>query len=90
MAKAMGAPNDIIFMTLDGSFKPTLVPAVDENGLVTNAVVATPDGLFANPQPEPVKPVDPAPTGDVAHIFAIIAVLSVLGTAVVAKKAREN
>lgn len=89
MAKAMGAPSDVIFMTLDGSFAPTLVPEIGEGGIVLNAVVANADGSFANPQP--TVPVTPAPTGDSALIYIAVAVISIatLGVAAVAKK-REN
>lgn len=88
-AQALGAPADIIYMTVDGSFAPTLIPAVDDKGTVTNSVVLTADGVYANPQPEADKPVEPAPTGDSALILAVIAVISVLGSAVIAKR-REN
>lgn len=89
MAKAMGAPSDVVFMTLDGSFAPTLVPEIGEGGLILNAVVANADGTFSNPTP--VKPVEPAPTGDSALIYIAVAVISIatLGVAAVAKK-REN
>ncbi len=89
MAKAMGAPSDVVFMTLDGSFAPTLVPEIGEGGIVLNAVVANADGSFSNPKP--VKPDVPAPTGDSALIYIAVAVISIatLGVAAVAKK-REN
>jgi hypothetical protein len=74
------ADKEVLFQTLDGTFKPTLVGNGD------NSVLKT-DAGFANKLPE--KPVEPAPTGDSALIFAVVALISALGVAVVAKK-REN
>jgi hypothetical protein len=74
------AGKEVLFQTLDGTFKPTLVGNGD------NSVLKT-DAGFANKLPE--KPVEPAPTGDSALIFAVVALISALGVAVVAKK-REN
>ena len=58
--KAAGAESDILYMNLDGTFAPTLVPNVDDNGLVLNAVVTAPDGTFTNPEPAP-ETTEPAP-----------------------------
>ena len=81
---ATGATEDAFFMTLDGTFAPTL-EATEDNAVIKNA-----DGTYSNPAPavEPEVPETPK-TGDSAVIFAVIAVISILGVAVVAKK-REN
>jgi len=57
---ATGTTEDVVYMTLDGTFAPTLVPNVDDNGLVLNAVVTAPDGTFTNPEPAP-ETTEPAP-----------------------------
>ena len=73
------AGKDVIFMTVDGTFAPTLVAAEDGS----NAIVKNADGTFGNPVVEiPEVPT----TGDSTVIFAIIAVISILGVAVVAKR----
>ena len=79
--QAAGA--DILFMTIDGTFNPTLESTGE------NKVLKVDDG-YANKLPEkPVNPVEPAPTGDAALIFAVVAIISLLGVATVAKR-REN
>ena len=83
-AKAAGYA-DAVYMTVDGTFAPTLEAAKDG----ANAVVKNADGSYGNPAKEEPKPVDPVPTGDSALIFAVVAIISVLGVATVAKR-REN
>ena len=79
--QAAGA--DILFMTIDGTFNPTLESTGE------NKILKVDDG-YANKLPEkPVDPVEPAPTGDAALIFAVVAIISLLGVAPVAKR-REN
>ena len=88
------AKADVIYMTVDGTFAPTLIAAEDGS----NSIVKNADGTYGNPVKEP-ETTEPAPettepgsssdTGDSFAIFAIIAVISVLGVAVVAKR-REN
>lgn len=77
------AGSDVLFMTIDGTFSPTLESTGE------NSVLKTDDG-YANKLPEkPAKPVEPAPTGDSAIIFAVIAIIAFIGVATVAKR-REN
>ena len=65
--QAAGA--DILFMTIDGTFNPTLESTGE------NKVLKVDDG-YANKLPEkPVDPVEPAPTGDAALIFAVVAII---------------
>ena len=81
------AGKDVIFMTVDGTFAPTLEAAADGS----NAIVKNADGTYGNPvkEPETTEPEVSGKTGDSSVIFAVIAVISILGAAVVAKK-REN
>ena len=95
---ATGATEDVIYMTVNGTFNPTLI----SDG--SNSVILNADGTYGNPaaepqpevtepeattEPEVTDPVDPVPTGDSAIVFAVIAIVSVLGVAVIAKR-REN
>ena len=74
------AGKEVVFMTIDGTFAPTLISTGDNSVLKTNAG-------FANKLPE--TPADPVPTGDSALIFAVVAIISIIGVATVAKR-REN
>ena len=88
------AGKDVVYMTVDGTFAPTVIAAEDGS----NAIVKNDDGTYGNPVKEP-ETTEPAPettepgssteTGDSFVIFAAIAAISVLGVALVAKK-REN
>ena len=73
------AGKDVIFMTVDGTFAPTLEAAADGS----NAIIKNADGTYGNPAKAPVEP---PKTGDSSAIFAIIAIISVIGVATVAKK----
>ena len=88
------AGQEVVYMTVDGTFNPTVIAAEDGS----NSIVKNADGTYGNPVKEP-ETTEPAPettepsqgpaTGDSFVIFAVIAAISVLGVAVVAKR-REN
>ncbi len=46
---AAGTADDVVFMTIDGTFTPTLIAAEDGS----NSVILNADGSYSNPQPEP-------------------------------------
>ncbi len=95
------AGTEAIYMTVDGTFAPTVIAAEDGS----NSVVLNADGTYGNPAkesettepapettvpaPETTEPGSSSDTGDSFVIFAVIAAVSVLGVAVVAKR-REN
>ncbi|MBQ4141476.1 MAG: hypothetical protein IJD70_09085 [Clostridia bacterium] len=96
---ATGSEEDVFFMTIDGTFKPTTV-ATGENSVLKI------DGGYANKLPEVPESTEPAPdttepapdttepgssseTGDSSIVFIALVVISVSTLAVVSKK-RKN
>lgn len=90
--KAAGATEDVFFMTIDGTFKPTTVSTGE------NSVLKV-DGGYANKLPEAPDTTEPAPdttepgsssnTGDTSVIFIALVIISVATLTVVSKR-REN